>query len=178
MELMSGLDKLVVIPWSKNCAGRTGSRERAISLRIHSCTTVLYILLNFHFTVACEAYAAPILNRSKRKSIPHSTDLCSTTLGFFAVAMTTPTGNHSYVYKGSLRGGIRTDSLRRVNVNDPGLITLVNKLQDVFTTVGVCQETGNATSTPLLCQVLTSHNAGSKSDRPTTNSCCGFPVKW
>lgn len=24
-----------------------------------------------------------------------------------------------------------------VNVNDPGLITLVNKLQDVFTTVGV-----------------------------------------
>lgn len=27
---------------------------------------------------------------------------------------------------------------RRINVNDPGLITLVNKLQDVFTTVGVC----------------------------------------
>lgn len=26
---------------------------------------------------------------------------------------------------------------RRINVNDPGLITLVNKLQDVFTTVGV-----------------------------------------
>lgn len=26
----------------------------------------------------------------------------------------------------------------RINVNDPGLITLVNKLQDVFTTVGVC----------------------------------------
>lgn len=25
-----------------------------------------------------------------------------------------------------------------INVNDPGLITLVNKLQDVFTTVGVC----------------------------------------
>jgi len=25
----------------------------------------------------------------------------------------------------------------RINVNDPGLITLVNKLQDVFTTVGV-----------------------------------------
>ena len=24
-----------------------------------------------------------------------------------------------------------------INVNDPGLITLVNKLQDVFTTVGV-----------------------------------------
>lgn len=28
--------------------------------------------------------------------------------------------------------------MRRINVNDPGLITLVNKLQDVFTTVGVC----------------------------------------
>ena len=28
--------------------------------------------------------------------------------------------------------------VRRINVNDPGLITLVNKLQDVFTTVGVC----------------------------------------
>lgn len=27
--------------------------------------------------------------------------------------------------------------MRRVNVNDPQLITLVNKLQDVFTTVGV-----------------------------------------
>ena len=27
--------------------------------------------------------------------------------------------------------------LARINVNDPGLITLVNKLQDVFTTVGV-----------------------------------------
>ena len=28
-------------------------------------------------------------------------------------------------------------SYHRINVNDPGLITLVNKLQDVFTTVGV-----------------------------------------
>jgi GTP-binding protein EngB required for normal cell division len=26
-----------------------------------------------------------------------------------------------------------------INVNDPGLITLINKLQDVFTTVGVCE---------------------------------------
>lgn len=60
--------------------------------------------------------------------------------------MATPAGTHSCVNKGSLHGGIRTDSLRRVNVNDPGLITLVNKLQDVFTTVGVCQETGNAPS--------------------------------
>lgn len=29
------------------------------------------------------------------------------------------------------------DNHCRINVNDPGLITLVNKLQDVFTTVGV-----------------------------------------
>lgn len=55
--------------------------------------------------------------------------------------MATPAGNHSYVYSGSFYGLIGTDGLRRVNVNDPGLITLVNKLQDVFTTVGVCQET-------------------------------------
>lgn len=60
--------------------------------------------------------------------------------------MATPTGNHSYVYKASFHGLIRTDTLRRVSVNDPGLITLVNKLQDVFTTVGVCQETGNASA--------------------------------
>ena len=30
-----------------------------------------------------------------------------------------------------------TRNNRSINVNDPGLITLVNKLQDVFTTVGV-----------------------------------------
>lgn len=29
------------------------------------------------------------------------------------------------------------DQHRSINVNDPGLITLVNKLQDVFATVGV-----------------------------------------
>lgn len=34
------------------------------------------------------------------------------------------------------RGGGDADGCR-INVNDPGLITLVNKLQDVFTTVGV-----------------------------------------
>lgn len=39
-----------------------------------------------------------------------------------------------------------------INVNDPTLIALVNKLQDVFTTVGVC-------SVPLIwvAVVLTSH---------------------
>lgn len=64
--------------------------------------------------------------------------------------MATPTGNHSYVYRGSFHGLIGTDSLCRVNVNDPGLITLVNKLQDVFTTVGVCQETGNASALTFI----------------------------
>jgi hypothetical protein len=34
-------------------------------------------------------------------------------------------------------GEVLTVVLDRINVNDPGLITLVNKLQDVFTTVGV-----------------------------------------
>lgn len=32
----------------------------------------------------------------------------------------------------------QTDGTRRINVNDPQLISLVNKLQDVFATVGVC----------------------------------------
>lgn len=32
----------------------------------------------------------------------------------------------------------RADHLCSINVNDPTLIALVNKLQDVFTTVGVC----------------------------------------
>lgn len=32
---------------------------------------------------------------------------------------------------------MEADMADRINVNDPGLITLVNKLQDVFTTVGV-----------------------------------------
>jgi hypothetical protein len=35
------------------------------------------------------------------------------------------------------------DNSCRVNVNDPTLIALVNKLQDVFTTVGVCRRSGS-----------------------------------
>jgi hypothetical protein len=31
----------------------------------------------------------------------------------------------------------QANAMYSINVNDPGLITLVNKLQDVFTTVGV-----------------------------------------
>jgi hypothetical protein len=36
-----------------------------------------------------------------------------------------------------------------INVNDPGLITLVNKLQDVFTTVGVRNGTADIASYAL-----------------------------
>ncbi|KAF7568548.1 hypothetical protein PtrM4_131610 [Pyrenophora tritici-repentis] len=40
-----------------------------------------------------------------------------------------------------------------INVNDPTLITLVNKLQDVFTTVGVCH------SLPPTCAQCHKRNA-------------------
>lgn len=48
--------------------------------------------------------------------------------------MATPAG-HSYGNVVLLIRGLLI--MFRINVNDPGLITLVNKLQDVFTTVGV-----------------------------------------
>lgn len=110
------------------------------------CIVPLNIL--FNFLVACEAYAAPVLKGSKRKSILHYLDLCS---GIFDLIFCGSYGHANWQPLVRLQGLIsrfnRTDSLRRVNVNDPGLITLVNKLQDVFTTVGVCQEeTGNASA--------------------------------
>ncbi|KAL8815650.1 MAG: hypothetical protein Q9223_005237 [Gallowayella weberi] len=58
------------------------------------------------------------------------------------------------------------DLAQRINVNDPGLITLVNKLQDVFTTVGVStwamelhgpslpRGTGIVTRRPLILQLI------------------------
>ena len=55
---------------------------------------------------------------------------------------------------------------RSINVNDPTLITLVNKLQDVFTTVGVC-DFGPITQ---VQESTDSGVLGTKSDRPTTNS--------
>lgn len=63
-------------------------------------------------------------------------------------------------------------------MNDPGLITLVNKLQDVFTTVGVCGATH-----PRLTNITASflgliHCSGAKSNRFTTNSCGRISIKW
>ncbi|KAL8805441.1 MAG: hypothetical protein Q9200_005433 [Gallowayella weberi] len=50
------------------------------------------------------------------------------------------------------------DLAQRINVNDPGLITLVNKLQDVFTTVGVStwamELHGIVTRRPLILQLI------------------------
>ncbi len=70
-----------------------------------------------------------------------------------------------------------------INVNDPTLIALVNKLQDVFTTVGV--------STKRLCpaNVIRKPNssfqatsdllpAGTKPDRFTTDCCGRVTVEW
>ena len=45
--------------------------------------------------------------------------------------------NASYGIETRLRKRQILTCILRINVNDPGLITLVNKLQDVFTTVGV-----------------------------------------
>ena len=55
-----------------------------------------------------------------------------------AVMATNPTAYvpHS-IPRGDLGPGRKANVLCRINVNDPTLITLVNKLQDVFTTVGV-----------------------------------------
>jgi hypothetical protein len=48
----------------------------------------------------------------------------------------------------------KANAIYSINVNDPGLITLVNKLQDVFTTVGVRCSLPNlettSTSPPFL----------------------------
>lgn len=49
--------------------------------------------------------------------------------------MAAPPAGHSYVLPGKTEYNF-TDNVR-VNVNDPQLISLVNKLQDVFATVGV-----------------------------------------
>ena len=51
-------------------------------------------------------------------------------------------------------------------MNDPGLITLVNKLQDVFTTVGV----RGITSLCKIQKKLMQNTAGPKSHRSTSNS--------
>lgn len=69
-------------------------------------------------------------------------------------------------------------------MNDPGLITLVNKLQDVFTTVGVCfppkdQPSNLATDLSRCPEDCTDTDVlGPKSYRLTSDRCCGITVKW
>ena len=65
--------------------------------------------------------------------------------------------------------------LFRINVNDPGLITLVNKLQDVFTTVGV----GLGKIYGSKCRAdSTRVIQGTKSDRSASDCCRGLPIQW
>ena len=63
-----------------------------------------------------------------------------------------------------------------VNVNDPGLITLVNKLQDVFATVGVSSTCPEYSLFEInsFDQVI----IGPKSDRPSTDNRGRVAVKW
>ena len=63
----------------------------------------------------------------------------------------------------------------RINVNDPSLISLVNKLQDVFTTVGV--------RLLILATKMSENNEidhpflGAKPYRFATDSCCGIAIQ-
>ncbi|KAN0080722.1 Dynamin central region domain containing protein [Elaphomyces granulatus] len=67
-----------------------------------------------------------------------------------------------------------------INVNDPTLISLVNRLQDVFATVGVSRTLLlSASDRPVLkLDKLNPHRPGPKSHRPTTDSCRRIAVKW
>jgi len=55
--------------------------------------------------------------------------------------MAAPPNSYGFCGKLPLSHDQMTNDDTRINVNDPGLITLVNKLQDVFTTVGVSART-------------------------------------
>lgn len=73
----------------------------------------------------------------------------------------------------TIRVHLLTRLNRSINVNDPGLITLVNKLQDVFTTVGVRFR-------PASCSdsMLTLRLAGPKPHRPSSNRCRRLAIEW
>ncbi len=58
-------------------------------------------------------------------------------------------------------------------MNDPGLITLVNKLQDVFTTVGVRIYKGETEETLMLTHIL----IGAKSYRSSSDSSRWLAIK-
>jgi hypothetical protein len=55
----------------------------------------------------------------------------------FAPSMSAPPGGYSSVPLPNVCTDMSADHGHRINVNDPQLISLVNKLQDVFATVGV-----------------------------------------
>lgn len=80
------------------------------------------------------------LQRSARSSLDHTRTSILTDASpvSFAPTMSAPPGGHSLVPPNQCLPGACTDCRHRINVNDPQLISLVNKLQDVFATVGVC----------------------------------------
>ena len=65
----------------------------------------------------------------------------------------------------------------RVNVNDPTLIALVNKLQDVFTTVGVCHLLRTIAIASWLQWNLTVLQLGPKSHRLASDRRRRLPVE-
>ena len=68
--------------------------------------------------------------------------------------------------------GMNADGGYRINVNDPGLITLVNKLQDVFTTVGVC--TTDEQEARAEWDIRASGRAGSHGYTAADCCCCFY----
>lgn len=99
--------------------------------------------------------------------------------------MASPTSGYSCV---TLAPRARTlnlaDRLRcdnRINVNDPSLISLVNKLQDVFSTVGVSATNPPARSPfrrPSLLSPLVNSPPGPKPHRSAPNRSRRFAVEW
>lgn len=69
-------------------------------------------------------------------------------------------------------------SSNRINVNDPQLITLVNKLQDVFTTVGVSLPRASRGLAGPTSEADNLASAGSKPNRSAPNSSGGIAVEW
>ena len=82
---------------------------------------------------------------------------------------------YSYVSTFQKKSGL-SSWICSINVNDPGLITLVNKLQDVFTTVGVCStQRFSSQKTSLKADVC---HSGSKPHRSTSDSGSWITIKW
>jgi len=81
---------------------------------------------------------AHLRTHSKHTATGNTTALHEPSLISFAPAMAATPGGQSWVPGCKTRTGHSSlICCDRINVNDPTLIALVNKLQDVFTTVGV-----------------------------------------